>query len=72
MPIKGMMNSEKYTDVLKKIMTPKMARKFPEDLGVFQEDLAPCHTSRKVYNGFALNSISFFDWPEYYPDLSSI
>ena len=56
-----MRNSEKYTDVLTKKATPEMARKFPEGLEVFQQDLAFCHTSRKVKNVFALNNISVLD-----------
>ena len=63
MLVKGMMNSEKYTDVLTKKVTLEMARRFPEGLGVFQQDLAPCHTSRKVKNVFALKNISVLDWP---------
>ena len=49
-----------------------MARKFPEGLGIFQQDLAPCHTSRKVKNFINLNNISVLDWPGNSPDLNLI
>ena len=39
-----------------------MGRRFPVGLGIFQQDLAFCHTSRKVKNIFALNNISVLDW----------
>ena len=40
-PVEGMMNSEKYLDVLTKKGKPEMARKFPDGSGIFQQDLAP-------------------------------
>ena len=49
-----------------------MARKFPEVSGIFQQDLAPYHTSQKVKNFINLNNISVLDWPENSPDLNSI
>ena len=47
-PIEGVINSEKYLDVLTKKVKSEMARKFPESSGIFQQDLVPCHTSQKV------------------------
>ena len=69
---KGMMNSEKYLDVLTKRVILDMARKFPEVSGIFQQDLAPCHTSQKVKNFINLNNISGLDWPGNSPDLNPI
>ena len=68
-PIKVMMNSEKYTDVLTKKVTSQMARTFPEGSGVFQQNLAPCRTSCTDKNVFALNSLSVLNWPENSPNL---
>ena len=67
-----MINSENYLDVLTKKVIPEMARKFPEGSGIFQQDLAPCHTSRKVKNFINLNNISVLDWPGNSPDLNPI
>ena len=71
-PVEGMMNSKKYLDVLTKRVIPEMARKFPEGSGIFQQDLAPCHTSQKVKNFINLNNISVLDWPGNSPDLNPI
>ena len=67
-----MMNSEKYLDVLTKKVIPEIARKFPEGSGIFQQDLPPFHTRRKVKNFINLNNISVLDWPGNYPDLNAI
>ena len=69
-PVEGMMNSEKYLDVLTKKVIPEMARKFPEGSGIFQQDLAPCHTSRKVKNFISLNHMLVLNWPGNSPDLN--
>ena len=71
-PVEGMMNSEKYLDVLKQKVIPEIAKKFPEGSGIFQQDLAPCHTSRKVKNFFSSNNILVLDWPGNSPDLNPI
>ena len=71
-PVESMMNSEKYLDVLIKKVIPEMARKFPEGLGIFQQDLALCHTSRKIKNFINLNNISVLDWTGNSSDLNSI
>ena len=71
-PVEGMMNSEKYLDVLTKKVIPEMARKLPEGSGIFQQDLASCHTSRKVKNFINLNNILVLDWPGNSPDLNPI
>ena len=60
-PVEDMMNSERYLDVLTKKVISEMARKFPEGSGIFQQDLAPCHTSRKVKYFINLNNISVLD-----------
>ena len=70
-PVEGMMNSEKYLAVLTKKVIPEI-RKLPEGLGIFQQDLAPCHTSRKVKNFINLNNILVLDWPGNFLDLNQI
>ena len=71
-PVEGMMNSEKYLDVLTKKVKPEMARKFPEGSGIFQQDLASCLTSRKVKHFIDLNNISMLYWPGNSPSLNPI
>ena len=48
MPIEGMVSSEKYIDVIENKVYPDMKRAFPDGGGIFQQDLAPCHLSKKV------------------------
>ena len=67
-----MINSEKYLDVLTKKVIPEMARKFPEGSEIFQQDLVPSHTSRKVKNFINFKNISVLDWPGNSPDLNLI
>ena len=71
-PVEGMMNFKKYLNVLTKKVIPEMARKFLEGSGIFQQDLAPCHTSRKVKSFINLNNILVLDWPGKSPDLYPI
>ena len=47
-PIEGMMNSDKCIDVIEKKIISNIRRAFPDDGGLFQQDLAPCHSSKKV------------------------
>ena len=45
-PVKGMMNSTKYRKVLEKKLVLTMQKFFPDGNGIFQQDNAPCHTSK--------------------------
>ncbi|KAJ4447111.1 hypothetical protein ANN_09111 [Periplaneta americana] len=56
-PIKGMMNSDKYIHLLKTRIVPQLQKSFPDGRGVFQQDLAPCHTSRKTTEFFNKKNI---------------
>ena len=47
-PIEGMINSEKCSDFLKCRVVQIMEENLPNGDGIFQHDLAPCHSSRKV------------------------
>jgi hypothetical protein len=47
-PIEGMINSEKYSDILKCGVVQIMEENLSNGDGIFQHDLAPCHASRKV------------------------
>jgi hypothetical protein len=46
--VAGMMNSEKYSDVLKRIFVPPTYKNLPNGDGILQHDFVPCHTSRKI------------------------
>jgi hypothetical protein len=47
-PIEGMINSEKYSDIIKCRVVQTMEENFSNGDGIFLHDLAPCHSSRKV------------------------
>ena len=49
-----------------------MKKIFSRDTGIFQHDLAPCHTSKKVQTFFRKKQITVLDWPGDSPDLSPI
>ena len=42
------MNSNKYISVIEQKVIPDMRRAFPDVGGIFQQDLAPCHSAKKV------------------------
>ena len=47
-----MMRSAQYIDLIEKKAIPDMQKAFPDGSGVFQQVLAPCHTSKIVTNFF--------------------
>ena len=49
-----------------------MNRLFPDGSGVFQQDLAPCHTSKQVKKFMNENHIKVLKWPGNSPDLNPI
>lgn len=71
-PIEGMMNSDKYIALLERRVVPLLLQMFPESNGIFQQDSAPCHTSKKCKNFFSENKITVLEWPGNSPDLNPI
>ena len=51
-PVEGMMRSQQYIEVLRRKVLPQLRKLFPDGSGVFQQDLAPCHTSKQVKKFF--------------------
>ncbi|KAG1681713.1 putative non-intrinsic ABC protein 5 [Nymphon striatum] len=70
--VEGMMNSEKYKAVLQTHLLPTMRRDFPDGDGIFQQDLAPCHTSCKMRTFFEESGLEVLDWPGNSPDINPI
>jgi len=71
-PVEGMMRSAQYIDVLQKRLVPELEKRFPDGSGIFQQDLAPCHTSKIVKNFMTEKNIQVLDWPGNSPDVSPI
>lgn len=70
--VDGMMNSGSYMEVLTRKLIPYMETTFPNQDGIFQQDLAPCHKSRKVTDFLIQQQISVLPWPGNSPDVSPI
>lgn len=69
------MNSEKYIPILENKALPELQRladSLGVDKAVFQYDLAPCHTSKKVKLFMSQRDIQCLDWPGNSPDLNPI
>ena len=71
-PVEGMMNSDKYKAILETHLLPSMTRDFPDGDGFFQQDNAPCHTSRKMLLFFEESGLEVLDWPGNSPDINPI
>lgn len=71
-PVDGMMNGKKYVGILRKNAVPELSKRFPDKSGIFQQDLAPCHTSKLVQSFFSSKNITVLQWPGNSPDLNPI
>ncbi|KAG1653637.1 Transposable element Tc1 transposase [Nymphon striatum] len=49
-----------------------MRRDFPDGDGIFQQEIAPCHTSRKMRTFFEESGLEVLDWPGNSPDINPI
>ena len=70
-PGEGMMNTDRYIDVLRR-RAPDLKGVFPDGNGIFQQDLAPCHFLRKTTKVFLKNKVQILEWPGNFPDLNLI
>ena len=71
-PVQGMMKSDQYIEVIQRRVIPDMQKAFSNGNDTFQQDLAPCHSSKQVNKFFSDHSISVLDWPNNSPDLNPI
>ena len=60
-PVAGMINSNGYIDVLQSKVLPHLRREFPDNNGILRQDLALCHTSKKVKQFMNDNGITVLD-----------
>ena len=67
-----MMNADKYIEVIQCKVVKGMKRAFPNGGGIFQQDLAPCHTAKKIKTTFEKNHIKVLKWPGNSPSLNPI
>ena len=64
------MNSDQYINVVNHKAMRDMQIVFPDDGGIFQDGLAPCHSAKKVQKVLQENGIKFLKWPGNSPDLN--
>jgi hypothetical protein len=50
--VEGMMNSDECKAISESHLLPSMIRDFPDGDAIFQQDHAPCHTSRNIRTFF--------------------
>jgi len=65
-------NAEKYIDILEENLWPVVARHFPQNNYIFQDDNAPVHRARTVIEYKLKNNIKTLTWPAQSPDLNII
>lgn len=70
--VEGVMNSEKYIQVLRTQVLPQLGDWFPGGEGVFMQDGAPCHTSKVCKKFLSDNNVTVLSWPGNSPDLNPI
>ena len=59
-PVEGMINTDRYIDALRRRAFLDLKRVFPDGNRIFQQDLAPCHSSKKTLKFFL--KIKFKYW----------
>ena len=69
--VRGSMNAEQYSHVIKNIMSPSARNLFGNNY-IFQQDNAPCHKAKSVMELFKKEEINVLHWPAQSPDLSPI
>ena len=70
--VESNINSRKYINILDTFLWPVIARHFPTDEYLFEEDNAPLHASRKTKRWKQENNIKYMTWPSQSPDLNII
>ena len=72
MTVNGTINRHKYIEILEDNLWPVIARHFPEQDCLFQDDNAPIHRANDVKNYKEENHINCLEWPAQSPDLNVI
>lgn len=71
--VDGILNSRKYQTLLADNLLPSARKLFRNGRNfIFQQDNAPCHTSKSSIRWFQDNNVSLLDWPAQSPDMSPI
>ena len=68
----GTMNGTLYCDVLQQELTQSMGKLLNKSAYTFQQDLAPCHTSKLVQEKMAKLKLNVLEWSVKSPHLNPI
>ena len=71
-PVDGTINSQRYVDVLDNHLWPVVDRYFANEAWIFQEDNAPCHTSKFTTQWKQQSNVPTMAWPSQSPDINII
>lgn len=67
------MDSDTYiADIINGRVVQQLNEWYPDGTGIFQQDNAPCHVSRKSKQEFDRLGINVMDWPPCSPDINPI
>ena len=70
--VDGNINSQKYINILDTHLWPVIARHFPNNNYLFQDDNAPVHSSLATRQWKTENNIRCLTWPSQSPDINII
>jgi hypothetical protein len=70
--VEGSMNSTQYCEVIGNCLLPQAQTWYPQLEWIFQQDNAPCHTSRVTRNYLQQVGVNVLQWPPNSPDLNPI
>lgn len=68
----GNINAQKYINIIDEQLWPVIARHFPRNNYIFQDDNAPIHRARIVQEFKVQNNMHSMVWPAQSPDLNII
>ena len=70
--VEGIINAQKYINIIDNNLWPVIARHFPNENYIFMDDNAPVHRARVVREYMETNNINHTEWPAQSPDLNPI
>lgn len=70
--VDGNINSDKYIQIIDNNLWSVIARHFPDNNYIFQDDNAPVHRSRATETFMEDNHINTMEWPAQSPDINII
>ena len=70
--INGNINAAKYIEIVDNFVWPVIARHFPNDNYIYQDDNTPVHRARILKGYFEQNQMHGMEWPAQSPDFNII